>query len=309
MHDEAGVTVENPGEYRSGMVALVGRPNAGKSTLLNRLVGSKVSIVSDKPQTTRHRIRGILTLPEGQITFVDTPGVHRPHYRMNQRMMDMTRHTLGEVDVVAVLVDATEATGAGTRFLLEMVSGVRRPLILLLNKIDRIAKPKLLPLIDRLQREADFEAIIPISALRGDQTQAFLDKVLSLLPSGPPLFDEDAITDRTLRFLVGELVREGLLHRVRDELPYSTAVVVERWVEPEEPGRKIEIDATIYVDKDSQKPIVIGKGGRMLRDVGTAARLQVEELVGAPVDLRLWVKVKADWREAGDLLDSMEITS
>lgn len=293
--------------YRSGTVALIGRPNAGKSTLMNRLVGSKVSIVSDKPQTTRHRIRGVLSLPAGQIVFVDTPGVHRPHYRMNQRMMDATRHTLREVDLVAVLVDATEATGGGTDYLLKLVADVDRPRILLLNKVDRIAKPALLPLIDRLRHAAEFVDIIPISALEGDNTDAFVEAVLRQLPTGPPLFADDALTDRTMRFLAAELVREQLLHRTRDELPYSTAVVVDRWLEPETRGEPLTIEATILVDKASQKPIVIGRGGQMLKQVGIAARREIEKLVDERVDLRLWVKVKPDWREQSRLLDDLEI--
>lgn len=296
-------------EHRSGTVALIGRPNAGKSTLLNRLIGTKVSIVSDKPQTTRHRIRGVLSTDRGQIAFVDTPGVHRPHYRMNRRMMETTRDTLRHVDVIAVLIDASESLGAGTAFLLEMVADLDTPRILLLNKVDKVAKPVLLPLIDRLQHAADFATIIPISALRGDNADAFLDALFELLPVGPPLFPDDTLSDRSLRFHAAELVREQLLRRTREELPYTTAVVVERWEEPERDEEPVLIEATIYVEKDSQKPIVIGKGGRMLKQVGIAARQEIEALVGEHVDLRLWVKVRADWRESSVLLDDMEITS
>lgn len=304
-----GDDVTGEATYRSGTVALVGRPNAGKSTLLNRLVGTKVSIVSDKPQTTRHRIRGVLSRPEGQIVFVDTPGVHRPHYRMNRRMMDATRATLSEVDVVAVLVDASEPLGKGVDFLLELVAGLAAPRILLLNKVDRVAKPKLLPLIDRLRRAGDFADIIPISALQGDNVEPLVETVLRLLPEGPPMFPEDALTDRSLRFMAAEIVREELLRRTREELPYTTAVVVDRWLEPETEGAPLRIEATIFVEKNSQKPIVIGKGGSMLRRVGTDARRQIETLVEQRVDLRLWVKVKPDWREHGGVLDSLEIMS
>lgn len=296
-----------PPDHRSGTVALVGRPNAGKSTLLNRLIGARVSIVSDKPQTTRHRIRGVLSLPAGQIVFVDTPGVHRPHSRMNRRMMDATRAALAEVDVVAVLIDVSEPLGGGTDYLLGLVAEAPVPKVLLLNKVDRIAKPTLLPIIDRLRHRGEFADIIPVSALEGDNTAAFLESLLRLLPPGPPLFPEDAITDRSVRFLAAELVREQLLQRVRDELPYSTAVVVDRWVEPEGEVAAVLIEATILVDKDSQKPIVIGKGGEMLRKVGTAARRRIEALVGRRVDLRLWVKVRPGWRERDRLLDSLEI--
>lgn len=292
---------------RAGTVALVGRPNAGKSTLMNRLVGAKLSIVSDKPQTTRHRIHGILTEERGQIVFVDTPGVHRPHFRMNERMMKTTRTALADVDVVVLMLDASEPLGGGSQYLLELVDQVRGPVVLVLNKVDRIAKPALLPLIDRLRQRREFADIIPMSALQGDNVEALLASLFRLLPEGPALFPEEEITDRSLRFLAAELVREQLLHRTRDELPYSTAVVVDTWTEPEGHG-PVEITATIFVDKETQKPIVIGKGGSMLRAVGSAARREIAELVGRSVDLRLWVKVRPQWREKSSFLDSMEIT-
>ena len=294
--------------FRSGTVALVGRPNAGKSTLLNRLIGTKVSIVSDKPQTTRHRIRGILTEDRGQVVFVDTPGVHRPHYRMNRRMMNVTRQALEDVDLVAAMIDASEPLGRGTEFLLQMLQRVSAPVILLLNKVDRIAKPKLLPLIDRLRKVDEFAAIIPISALKGANSDAFLKVVFEYLPPGPPLFPEDDLTDRSVRFMAAELVREQLLHRTREELPYTTAVTVDYWKEPQDPKRQIEIAATIYVERDSQKPIVIGKGGKLLKQVGTAARGEIERLLGQRVHLQLWVKVRPDWRQKARILDELEIT-
>lgn len=307
--DEAALNNEQPrGGFRSGTVALVGRPNAGKSTLLNQILGTKVSIVSDKPQTTRHRIRGVLTEERGQAVFVDTPGVHRPHYRMNRRMMEATRHTLTEVDLVAAMIDASEAAGQGARFFLEMLSSVTVPVVLLLNKVDRMAKPKLLPLIDRYQKAAEFAAIIPVSALKGTNNEAFLEVVFDLLPVGPPLFESDALTDRSVRFLAAEFVREQLLHRTREELPYTTAVTVDQWNEPEDESEQVEISATIYVEREGQKPIVIGKGGSMLKAVGTAARTQIEELIERRVHLQLWVKVKPDWRELGRVLDELEIT-
>lgn len=294
--------------FRSGTVALVGRPNAGKSTLLNRLVGTKVSIVSDTPQTTRHRIRGILTEDRGQVVFVDTPGVHRPHYRMNRRMMDVTRQALHDVDLVAAMIDASEPLGRGTEFLLQMLQRVSAPVILLLNKVDRIAKPKLLPLIDRLRQAGEFAAIIPISALKGANSDAFLEVVFEHLPLGPPLFPEDDLTDLSVRFMAAELVREQLLRRTREELPYTTAVTVDHWKEPQDPKRQIEIAATIYVERNSQKPIVIGKGGKLLKQVGTAARGEIERLLGQRVHLQLWVKVRPDWREKARILDELEIT-
>jgi GTP-binding protein Era len=299
--------VDRGATQHSGTVALIGRPNAGKSTLMNRLVGAKLSIVSDKPQTTRHRIQGILTEDRGQIVFVDTPGVHRPHFRMNERMMKVTRTVLADVDLVVLMLDASEPLGGGARYLFELVDSVQRPVVLALNKVDRVAKPELLPLIDRLRQDREFADIIPMSALAGDNVEALLTCVFGLLPEGEPLFPEDELTDRSLRFLAAERVREQLLHRTRDELPYSTAVVIDSWQEPDG-GRPVEISATIYVDKDSHKPIVIGKGGRMLKAVGIAARGEISELIGRPVDLRLWVKVRPRWREKSALLDSMEIT-
>ena len=296
---------------KSGMVAFVGRPNAGKSTLLNHLVGDKVSIVSDKPQTTRHRIRGVLTEARGQIVFVDTPGVHRPHFRMNRRMMEMTRHALEDVDVVVLMIDISEPPGRGVEYVLGLCASVECPVVLVLNKVDRVAKEQLLPLIDRYQRAHEFAEIFPLSALDGDNCDALLTSLFDLLEPGESLFPEDVLTDRSLRFLAAELIREQLLHRTRDELPYTTAVIVDRWQEQETArgSSAIVIGATIYVDKNSQKGIVIGKGGSMLRNVGSAARRAISELVGSPVHLDLWVKVHSGWREQPRLLDELEIRS
>ncbi len=293
--------------FRSGTVALIGRPNAGKSTLLNRLVGVKVSIVSDKPQTTRHRISGVVTEDRGQVVFVDTPGVHRPHYRMNRRMMATMRQVLHEVDLVALLVDVTESRGRGLTYLLALVKELETPVILLLNKVDKLAKLELLPLISWFSEQATFAEIIPISALKGDNCKALMDCSLKLLPKRPPMFPEETLTDRSERFLAAEFVREELLNRTREELPYTTAVTVDQWVEPEREGGPVVINATIYVDRPTQKPIVIGKGGKMLRAVGQAARMQIAELLGRPVHLELWVKVRPSWREQAPILDILEI--
>jgi len=294
-------------DFRSGTVALVGRPNAGKSTLLNQMVGVKVSIVSDKPQTTRHSIRGVVTDARGQVVFVDTPGVHRPHYRMNRRMMDTTRQVLEDVDLVALLVDAAESRGRGLRYLLELVDGIRPPVVLLLNKVDKLHKPDLLPLIAWFQEQGDFADIIPISALKGDNCEVLMEVALGRLPVGPPLFAADDLIDRSVRFLAAEFVREQLLSRTREELPYTTAVTVDQWEEPANSADPVRINATIYVDRATQKPIVIGKGGKMLRAVGQAARQQIAELLGQSVHLELWVKVKPSWREQAPILDLLEI--
>lgn len=290
-----------------GRVALVGRPNAGKSTLLNTVVGAKVAITSNKPQTTRHRILGVLSRPAGQIVFVDTPGVHRPHYRMNQRMMDMTRSVLRDVDVVALLVDVTEQPGAGLQYAMELVQQADVPRFLLLNKIDRIAKGKLLPMIAAYGEKGGWAEVIPISALKGDNCERFLEMALAYLPEQPPLYPEDALTDRTERFLTAELVREQVLHRTRDELPYTTAVIIDAWEEPERSGGVVRIFATILVEAESQKPIVIGKGASMLKSIGTAARREIEKLLERRVYLDLRVKVRSGWREEAPFLDRLEI--
>jgi len=292
---------------RSGTVALVGRPNAGKSTLLNMLVGAKVAITSDKPQTTRHRILGVLTRPNGQLVFVDTPGVHRPHYRMNRRMMDATRAVLRDVDLVALLIDVTESPGGGLQYAIDLAQQAKVPKFLLLNKIDRIAKGKLLPMIDAYSKRGTWDEVIPISALKGDNCERFLEVALGYLPEGAPLYPEDALTDRSERFLTAELVREQVLHRTHDELPYTTAVTIDAWEEPDEHGRATRIFATILVEAESQKGIVIGRGGRMLKGIGTAARGQIETLLRRKVFLDLRVKVRSGWREDAPMLDRLEI--
>ncbi len=297
----------SPEGFRAGTVALVGRPNAGKSTLLNQLVGAKVSIVSNKPQTTRHRIRGVLTEDRGQIVFVDTPGVHRPHYRMNRRMMEMTRQTLQEVDLVALLVDVSEPGGKGLEYLLQLVRDVSVPVLLLLNKVDRIHKPDLLPRMEWFESHGNFAEIIPISATKGINCDTVVTSLLERLPPGPPLFPDDTLTDKSVRFLAAEFIREELLHRTREELPYTTAVTVDQWDEPKDDARAVVISATIYVERPGQKPIVIGKGGKMLRTVRDAARAQIAELIGRSVHLELWVKVRPSWREQAPILDMLEI--
>ena len=298
--------MSEPG-FRSGTVALVGRPNAGKSTLLNRMIGAKVAITSNKPQTTRHRILGVVTNDEGQIAFVDTPGVHRPHYKMNRRMMNATRAALNDVDLVALLIDVSESAGKGTDYAIDMVSSASVPLFLLLNKVDLVAKDKLLPLIQRYSERASWAEVIPISALKGDNCDRFLQAALSYLPESGPLFPEDSLTDRSERFLAAELVREQLLRRTREELPYTTAVVIDAWEEPDNKRGTVRIFATIFVDADSQKGIVIGRGGTMLKKVGTAAREQIEELLGRMIYLDLRVKLRTGWREDAPTLDRLEI--
>jgi GTPase len=288
---------------KSGFVALVGRPNAGKSTLLNRLVGQKLAIVSDKPQTTRNRITGVRNFPEGQVVFVDTPGVHRPLHRLNVRMVDAALEALRQVDVVAAVVDASEPPGGGDRYLMDVLANLRKPKVLALNKVDVLAKETLLPLIERYNAYA-FADIVPISALKGDNVDRLEQVLLSHLPDGEPFYDEDYLTDQHERFFVAELVREQVLHHTRAELPFSSAVIVDKFDEPDEKGL-LRLYCTILVERESQKPIVIGRAGEMIKSIGTAARKELEQFFGTRVFLDLRVKVRADWREDERMLDAI----
>lgn len=286
----------------SGYVALIGRPNAGKSTLLNRVVGQKIAAVSDKPQTTRFRIQGIITKPEGQVVFVDTPGVHQPGYELNRRMMAAVQDALLGVDLVALIRDASVSTGNGDRFVLDLVKRSEKPALLLLNKIDKLEdKSALLPLIDWYRNEYDWREIIPISALKDQMTDVLIESVLRHLPEGDPIFSEDELTDQSLRVLVSEIVREKVLRASGDEIPYVTAVVTERFEEVREDFARI--NCVIVVERTSQKKIVIGKGASRLKEIGIAARRDIEALLGHRVHLELFVKVEEDWRNDARLLD------
>jgi GTP-binding protein Era len=300
--------------FRSGYVSLVGRPNAGKSTLLNRLVGAKLAIVSDKPQTTRTRILGVKNYEAGaagedagQIIFVDTPGVHRPLHRMNVRMVDAAVEAAGDVDLVAWVVDASEPPGAGTNYVLDIIKKSGQPTVLVLNKIDRIAKLKLLPIIDRFRQQHEFAEIVPVSALTGDNIDRLERALLAQLPEGEALFPEDYLTDQPERTLAAEMVREQVLAHTRDELPFTTAVVVDQFQEPDQEGGLLRLFCTIYVEQPSQKPIVIGRAGEMIKTIGTAARAELEAFFGCRVFLDLHVKVKPDWREDERLLDTLGV--
>lgn len=290
---------------KSGFVSLVGRPNAGKSTLLNYFVGQKVAIVSDKPQTTRHRILGVRNTPQGQVVFIDTPGIHKPMHRMNRRMVDTAVETLREVDVVVLVVDVSQRQGRGDAFVLDLVKQSASTAILVLNKIDLIRKSALLPVIAQYAETGLFRAIVPVSAATEDGLERLEAEILEALPEGEPLYPEDYLTDQTQRMLAAELIREKVLHHTHDELPYTTGVVVERYEEPEEPGGLTKIYASILVETESQKPIVVGKGGAMIRQVGTEARRELEEMLGGRVFLDLHVKVRTDWRDDIRILDEM----
>ena len=320
---------------RVGFASLIGRPNAGKSTLLNYLIGIKVAIVADTPQTTRTRILGVKNVPDegpgapgaGQIVFVDTPGIHRPLHRMNVRMVDIAVATITEVDVIVVVLDAAVSAGAGDRFVLGLLDGVRTPVVLALNKIDRMAKRRLLPLIDHYREQREFAAIVPISALTGDGVDRLVTVLLDELPEGEPLYPDDFLTDQPERVLVAETVREKVLHHTRAELPFSTAVVVdlfeEEAAEPEgaesdgatralagrRSGGLLRLYCSIVVDRPSQKRIVIGRAGAMLKQVGSEARADLERFFGARVYLDLHVRVREGWRESPRALRDLGLQS
>ncbi len=304
---------------KSGIVALVGRPNAGKSTLLNRLVGQKLAIVSDKPQTTRNRIVGVKNIEgqahgptgqrelRGQIAFLDTPGIHKPLHRLNVRMVDSAIDSFGEVDLIAVVIDASEPSGGGDRFLLDLVKRSQTPRILVLNKVDLVEKTALLPRILEFEQEG-FDELVPVSARSGDNIDRLEDVFLSKMPEGDAIYPEDFLTDQPERLFVAELVREQVLQQTRDELPFSTAVVVDKFEEPNEKNL-MRFYCTILVDRESQKPIIVGKAGAMIKSIGTAARKELEAFFDAKVFLDLHVKVKESWRDDERLLDSLGLPS
>lgn len=292
--------------FRSGYVGLIGRPNAGKSTLLNRLVGEKIAAVSNKPQTTRHKIQGIVTSAEGQIVFVDTPGVHKPGFLLNRRMMAAVHDAMLSVDLLVLMRDASVSTGNGDRFVLDLVKQSEKPAILVLNKIDKVKdKTVLLPLMEFYSNEFEFAEIVPVSALKGEAVDNLLRQITKHLPVGEPIFSEDELTDQPMRSLVAEMVREQILVTTGQEIPYVTAVVTEKFEETE--ANTVEIYCAIFVERSSQKGIIIGKGGAKLKAIGTEARKAMENLLGKKVFLKLFVKVVADWRNSGRNLDDIGI--
>ena len=290
----------------SGYVGLVGRPNAGKSTLLNCLVGQKIAAVSDKPQTTRFRIQGVITKPDGQIVLVDTPGVHLPGYELNRRMMAAVQDALMGVDLVCLIRDASVSTGNGDRFVLELIKQSEKPALLLLNKIDKLDdKSALLPLMDWYAKEYDWREILPISALKNEMIDVLLKCILRNLPEGEPIFAADELTDQSLRVMVSEIVREKVLQATADEIPYVTAVMTERFEEVREDFSRIY--CVIVVERPSQKKIVIGKGAARLKEIGIQARQDIEGLLGHRCHLELFVKVEKDWRDKEQLLNDLGI--
>jgi GTPase len=290
---------------KSGFVSFLGRPNAGKSTLLNRIVGHKLAIVSDKPQTTRTRIVGVKNYEDGQVVFVDTPGVHKPMHRMNVRMVDVALEAMREVDVLALVVDTSANPGTGDRYMLDVIKDVKTPVILVLNKVDLVAKNRLLPLIDHYRKAHPFVEIVPLSAADGTNVDVLEKLFLQYLPDGEPLYPPDYVTDQPERFFAAEIIREQVLQLTHDELPFSTAVVIDRFEEPAEGSRLLNVYATILVDRESQKGIVVGKAGAMIKKIGTTARQELEQYFGSRVFLDLHVKVKSEWRNDERLLDEL----
>jgi GTPase len=288
---------------KSGFVSFVGRPNAGKSTLLNKLVGSKLAIVSDKPQTTRTRILGVRNYPDAQVVFLDTPGIHRPLHRMNVRMVDAALDTIREVDVLGLVVDATEPAGKGDAFVMDLLKDVEVPVFLLLNKIDLMKKSRLLPIIEQFSRENRFAEIIPISAYTGENVDRLERAVIDRLPEGEARYPPDYLTDQPERFFAAEIVREKLLQFTHAEIPFSSAVVIDRFDESE--PKMLRLYCTIVVDRESQKPIIIGKGGDMIKRIGVAAREELEKFFSTRVYLDLHVRVREEWREDERVLGDM----
>lgn len=286
---------------KAGFVTLIGRPNVGKSTLMNRLIGQKIAITSKKPQTTRNRIQTVYTSEEGQIVFVDTPGIHKAKNKLGQYMVNVAERTLNEVDVVLWLVEASTFIGAGERHIAEQLQQVKTPVILVINKVDKVKKEEVLTFIDAYRRLLDFAEIVPVSALKGQNTDTILECIFKYLPEGINFYDDDTITDQPERQIVAELIREKALRSLDEEIPHGVAVTIES-MKYRHRSDIVDIDATIYCERDSHKGIIIGKGGEMLKKIGSLARPEIEEMLDCKVNLQLWVKVKKDWRESDFLL-------
>lgn len=290
--------------YRSGFISIIGRPNVGKSTLLNHVLGQKISIISDKPQTTRNRILGVKHLPDAQMVFFDTPGIHKARTKLNQRMVQAALGSLEEVDLVLFLIEPDLEPGEGDLFIAEHLGKIRTPKILVMNKIDLVKKERMIPLLDFFNKKGGFSEIIPISALHGENVDRLVEMALSFLPEGEPYFPEDVVTDQPVRFLAAEIIREKVIERTRDEVPYAIAVQIEEFKEDEAKNLST-IRAVLFVERESQKGILIGQGGKMLKEIGTAARQELEKLLGAKIFLQLWVKVKKGWSKDDAFLSEM----
>ena len=288
-------------DKKSGFVTLIGRPNVGKSTLMNRLIGQKIAITSNKPQTTRNKIQTVYTCEQGQIVFLDTPGIHKAKNKLGDYMVNVAQHTLSEVDVILWLVEPSTFIGAGERHIIEQLKKTKTPVILVINKTDTVKREEILTFIDAYRKELDFAEIVPVSALKGDNTQDLIDSIFKYLPYGPMFYDEDTVTDQPQRHIVSELIREQALRCLDEEIPHGIAVSIDqmKWRADDS---IVDIDATIVCERDSHKGIIIGKGGSMLKKIGSRARKEIEDLLETQVNLKLWVKVKKDWRDSDFLL-------
>ncbi|MGG2055654.1 GTPase Era [Lysinibacillus pakistanensis] len=282
--------------YKSGFISIIGRPNVGKSTFLNRVIGQKIAIMSDKPQTTRNKVQGVLTTNDSQMIFIDTPGIHKPKHKLGDFMLKVSKNTLREVDVIMFMVNAEQKLGKGDEFILEMLAGNPTPVFLVINKIDQVHPDELIGIIESYKERYNFAEIVPISALQGNNVENLLATLTKYLPEGPQYYPADQVTDHPERFIISELIREKVLHLTREEVPHSIAVVIDKIRRDEENEDKIHVAATIIVERDSQKGIVIGKRGALLKEVGIRARKDIEMLLGSKVYLELWVKVQKDWR-------------
>lgn len=281
-------------EHKSGFVSIIGRPNVGKSTFVNRVIGHKIAIMSDKAQTTRNKIQGVMTRDDAQIIFIDTPGIHKPKHKLGDYMMRVAKNTLSEIDAIMFMVNVNEDIGRGDEYIMEMLKNVKTPIFLVLNKIDLVHPDTLMPKIEQYQSYMDFTDLIPISALEGLNVDHFIDVLKSFLPEGPKYYPDNQISDHPEQFVVSEIIREKILHLTSEEIPHAIGVNVDRMIKEDED--RVRIEATIYVERDSQKGIVIGKGGKKLKEVGKRARRDIEMLLGSKVYLELWVKVQRDWR-------------
>ena len=288
-------------DKKSGFVTLIGRPNVGKSTLMNRLIGQKIAITSNKPQTTRNKIQTVYTCEQGQIVFLDTPGIHKAKNKLGDYMVNVAQHTLSEVDVILWLVEPSTFIGAGERHIIEQLKKTKTPVILVINKTDTVKREEILTFIDAYRKELEFAEIVPVSALKGDNTQDLIDSIFKYLPYGPMFYDEDTVTDQPQRQIVSELIREQALRCLDEEIPHGIAVSIDqmKWRADDSIA---DIDATIVCERDSHKGIIIGKGGSMLKKIGSRARKEIEDLLETQVNLKLWVKVKKDWRDSDFLL-------
>jgi GTPase len=287
--------------FKSGFVALVGRPNVGKSTLLNHVIGQKIAIMSNKPQTTRNKIQGVYTTDEAQVVFIDTPGIHKPKHKLGEYMTNLAINTFNEVDLVLFMVDASAGFGRGDEFIIDQLKSCHSPVFLIVNKIDMVHPDELLPLIDGYRKKFDFQEIIPISARGGQNVHTMMEQILGVLEEGPKYYPDDQVTNHPERFIISEVVREKILHLTEEEVPHSIAVMIES-MEQRKSGNMVDVLAAIIVERDSQKGIIIGKNGRMLKEIGSRARRDIEALLGTKVYLELWVKVQKNWRDKANML-------